>query len=214
MNDLLDDVALINGIKMRTLNDMVVRASDDAGNFEKETFAFWKKCTRPGFAVIDVGAYTGLYAIHSALQGLSVHAFEPNRAVFDRLKENCLINKASVNCYNVALSDASGHKSFKQKNMALTSAGTISTDGDSTVVAHCLDSYFGKSSKIQAIKIDVEGHECHVLRGAAASIQKNKPLVIAEFNSDDDQHAIIKIMHEFGYSKPIVADQRNLVFKP
>lgn len=213
MNDSIDEIVEINSIKMRSLNDMVVRAARD-GKFEPETFECWKEWVTPGSVVVDIGAYTGIYSIYASLAGATAYAFEPNQNVYNRLEENCELNNVRVLCYNVAISDTSGVRNFHTKNMKLTSAGALSAEGDTQVTTCCLDSYLYKTPRVNAIKIDVEGHEANVLRGARTCIQRNKPLVIAEANFYEDEQEIIHIMHNYGYSMPTFVDERNMLFKP
>lgn len=206
--------AIINGVEIYAEDDMVVRAADDYGRFEHETFGFWLDYLQPGELALDVGAYTGIYSIAASKRGCTVYSFEPNDRVFNRLNENLYMNNCTdVKVFEYALSDRNCMKYFKRKCLPLTSGGSISDTGYG-IECRALDSCLNKTAKICAIKIDVEGHEYRVLLGGSQVIQRNKPLVIAEFLTEFERARITNLMKDFGYQEPFVCDKRNLIFIP
>lgn len=203
----------INGVPIYEEGDMVVRATDEYGGiFEQESFEYWMGSLKPCCYAIDVGSYTGLYAIAAAKAGSSVFAFEPNKKVFDRLLDNIHLNQVDIKVYNNAVGAVTESRYLSAKQHFLTSAGKLADNG---IEVQCitLDSLFNKASNVSSIKIDVEGGELDVLKGASTLIQRNHPLVIAEALTWMDEVKIKGFMKSLGYDDPIHADKYNLIFQ-
>lgn len=212
----------INGVELLEENDMVARSfKENEMQFEPESFRVWEEACVSGKMVIDVGAYTGLYSIAAQSLGASVLAFEPNIKVYTRLLENIAhatvesdLECTTIKAYNLALSDEVGTTGFYSKPMHLTSAGHIDQNGHSLVYTRPLDCILGKVHiPVTAIKIDVEGHELKVLQGASMVLQKDRPMVIVECLTEDDEKKVVDFMQSVGYNQyPQKADDRNLIF--
>lgn len=207
-------MAIINGVELIDKNDMVIKASKD-GKFEPESFSVWLDACCFGGIVIDVGAYTGVYSIAASKAGSQVYAFEPNRDVRHRLTENVKINDADVEVHGFACSDKRGSATFcLRPTVPLTSAGRIGDDGVQTVnvPTRTLDSMFAtRDGDVHAIKIDVEGHEMAVLKGAWKTINKNHPVIIAEVLTHAAYDEIVEYLSEFGYTTFKKVDKFNVV---
>jgi FkbM family methyltransferase len=142
-----------------------------------EEYAALKACTHPGATVLDVGAnvgaYTLLFATWVGARG-HVYAFEPaaaSRAGLDRhLKINALADRVTVR--REAVSNGSCPRRFFERGTdggnriaCRSDAGTIE------VPAVSIDEFCGASRLTpDVIKIDVEGAELDVLRGARQTI--------------------------------------------
>jgi len=53
------------------------------------------------------------------------------------------------------------------------------------------------------VKIDVEGHELSVLRGAEKTIKKHKPVILIEIHDFTDDHEVHVFLKSLGYDDPI-----------
>ncbi len=138
---------------------------------------------KEGDTVIDAGAWIGGHTMsYSKKVGVTgkVHAFEPNPSAFECLKRNTEQFESYVTCDQVALGD-------KLKSVVLlTDKGWY----DSGYIVECLDapSYIMMSPlddyniAPNFIKIDVEGCELKVLKGAEKTIEKHKPVMCIEVN--------------------------------
>lgn len=128
---------------------------------------------------IDVGGNLGLWSRVMCLDFERVEAFEPVSEYCDYFRKNA----PNANLHEVALSD---------EDMVITMAcATDGSCGDTApmvskrkekplqeVATTLLDSY--GFTDVGFIKIDCEGYELHVLRGAEQTILDSKPVIIVE----------------------------------
>jgi FkbM family methyltransferase len=137
--------------------------------YEPESWKLIMHEARSGDVVADVGANIGLYTIALAKrvgEAGTIHAFEPDPANFLALQRHCRLNKvtAVVVAYQVAVGWTNGRIAFEG------GLGPESHVGSGTVLSEVevvrLDSLFRKG-RIDILKIDVEGAEEDVLRGAS-----------------------------------------------
>ncbi len=152
---------------------------------------------RPGALVIDAGANFGHYALSAANlvgpDGLVV-AFEPHPDAFALLEANRdLLPLDNLVAVPVALGAGDGTKDLHSD---LTNKGGASfyswnvrvVDGAPLPVSvRSLDQYLSESLKdrpVEVIKIDVQGFEMEVLRGAARTIERDHPAVLCEVTPD------------------------------
>tara|TARA_B100000674_G_C37854536_1_gene921655 strand:+ start:179 stop:1054 length:876 start_codon:yes stop_codon:yes gene_type:complete len=165
---------------------------------------------RPGI-VLDVGANVGLLSkIFSCLFD-EVYAFEPSAENRACIYKNLPENDCNVVVYPYALGDAEGQKLlYKCKancggdTLLKPSDFDISDSvfsADSVMVnVRTLDS-FDFQSPISCIKLDVQGWESFVLRGALKTLNRHKPVVICEIKSEniDNSKEIQSLLLSCGY---------------
>jgi FkbM family methyltransferase len=152
-----------------------------------------------GGLFLDVGASVGTMTVPFAIErpGAKIVAFEPARTARDHLLATLERNGVSgVTVHALALSDRTGTSGFREYRVAetcswLPEASCISedahtqADGESydvqvTTLDAMLDS-FGPCEGI-VIKIDVEGFECHVLRGASMLVERHRPYMAIDIH--------------------------------
>lgn len=142
--------------------------------------------------IFDIGANVGtfLYQFENKLNHKNIYAFEPNKKLNIRLKRLF----PSMNISSVALSDENKTAQFKVpiiKGKMVASRGTLNTEykekGEErsyteTVEVAKLDDWTRSKniSKIDFIKIDVEGNEIKTLFGGKNTIQQFKPTLMVE----------------------------------
>lgn len=138
-----------------------------------EELSFLSRRLWPGCVFYDVGANAGAYSVFAAARGCRVYAFEPVPHTFRRLEENAELNRPglSINCVNRALGSSS--RSLRM-TFELGPGNRIITSDDSapSVEVSCttLDAFTEEHEAPDFIKIDVEGHELEVLRGARKTL--------------------------------------------
>lgn len=155
---------------------------------------------RPGGVALDIGANIGWWTVPLAHvttdTGGHVVAFEPVPSNRRRLAENLALNGVAdvAHVLPMALSDEHGTAEMSlREEFALGSstgnAALVIADGSdrrfastpvSTVPLDALQEI--AAADIVVIKIDVEGHEDSVLRGAVAMLRRARPTIIAEWN--------------------------------
>ena len=179
------------------LADHIYRDLFFQGFYEPEVSWLVGQLIGPGHVVIDAGANFGWFTLLLAdLVGPTgaVHAFEPVPSTFDGLQSNLRLNgePPQVRCCLSALGERNGEVemfTFAELGPAYSSLSTLGLEEYSVVMAEMitLDSYWAKrgTSPIRLLKIDVEGSELSVLRGADSILaDDNAPLVLFEINSE------------------------------
>lgn len=162
---------------------------------------------------IDVGAHDGkiLKMMIEAAPGGLHYAFEPIPDLFKLLKRK-FSSAASV--FPLAVSDTKGDASF---NLVLTDmaysglkkGGYDKKEKDTTITVETdlLDNVIPSGKKIDIIKMDVEGGELLVMKGAVNLIQQSKPVILFEFGKagalayGNDEHTMYQfITNQLKYS--------------
>jgi len=129
----------------------------------------------------NVGSYTVLGAAHAAASTISI---EPVPGTFKNLLQNIWLNQIQekVKPLNIALGSAAGKVYFSSQ---LDTMNHVVLDKEETtieVAIHTLDEILAEQSPA-LLKIDVEGFETEVLKGAAATLQKESvKAIIIELN--------------------------------
>jgi FkbM family methyltransferase len=168
----------------------------------------------------DIGANYGFYtclAQEFIIDG-QIHAFEPNPKIFRLLKENSRLDIFKNTFLNeIALSDKTGEAEFYDRE-----AGRHS--GVSSLIKHSnfkryktikvktitLDEYILDHKPPTIMKIDVEGGEPFVLKGALKLLKKYKPMIIMEFLPDDLHREAVNILSNNGYRTFKIDSDGNL----
>ena len=126
--------------------------------------------------IVDVGAMIGNHSqfLAEQLPAFTIHAFEPWPPSRDLLRINCAGQNVTVHPY--ALSDWTGESFMRAEPGNIGHA--YLTDAGLKVKVRTLDSFHFRDLRL--IKIDVEGWEPNVLRGAWATINQWHPLIALE----------------------------------
>jgi FkbM family methyltransferase len=124
---------------------------------------------RPGDLFVDVGAYIGLYACAAANRAGpngAVVAFEPDAANYAILKANQRVNGLAtrLSAENKAVGATEGATAFRSGRGSESRLTPAEIDAAKVAVV-TLDAYFA-DRRVDILKIDVEGYEEAVLRGA------------------------------------------------
>lgn len=157
---------------------------------------------------IDIGAHIGKFTIKLA-KALNkkgkVISIEPDAFNFALLKENIRLNKLkNIIPKKIACSDSDGIKSFYLGEHGSGGHSLKSTRGSTEVSVKTskLDSIISELNLNRAdlIKIDVEGAESEVLKGAEKTLRKFRPKIIFEAWSKEDLEKSEKILKALNYS--------------
>ena len=137
--------------------------------------------------VIDVGAHIGTHTIAMARlvgdEGL-VFAFEPQVKIYQELLVNLDLNEiTNVHTYFAALGESQSRISMIPPPVYNEGHASVG-EGGNRVELKTLDSY--QFTDVSVIKIDVEGAENGVLKGARQTITQNKPVILIEIMGGHD----------------------------
>ena len=123
----------------------------------------------------------------------------------------------SVNCNNYSSKSLiNKNLYFVPKNEGLTSFEKKVGAKKELVQVKKLDDII-KNTKlnpesINVIKIDVEGFELNVLKGALDILSKGSPVLIIEITDKENEEKIKKFLIDFGFFNEDVLDLRNFIF--
>jgi FkbM family methyltransferase len=194
--------------------------------YEQEVFDKLFKVLRPGSVFIDVGAHIGRYSFPIAKlvgeNGLVI-AIEPDPLAFKALLMGVRLNSLrNVLALNIALGDSEGKAILCQKLVTATSS-IVEFDKCQRFVEvplKRLDSVVEelRLKCVDAIKIDVEGAEIQVLKGAVNTIEPSiaftrfKPFIVIEVR-DSNINEFAQVMKSLGYScKELIEGAIDRVF--
>ncbi len=140
-----------------------------------------------GMTVVDVGAGIGAYTqLLSGLVGREgrVYAFEPSPVNFQRL-ERSVAGQDNVTAVQAAVGERTGATSLFLSDELNVDHRTYDTgEGRSRIgiPAFRLDDYFPPGTRIDFMKIDVQGYELSVLMGAERIVRENSEIkLLVEF---------------------------------
>ncbi len=171
-------------VKINDPNDRWVAGRCPEPHFERHVFVSY---LQPGMTVIDAGANLGLYTLLISKKvgpHGRVYAFEPVPDLCTHLKDHLALNNATnVECHQCALSDTQG-KTMITLDGALSSIYFSSSSHVTEVPTTTIDHFVAENhiARIDAIKVDVEGAELNVIRGADTVIRRDKPILFVEIN--------------------------------
>lgn len=161
-----------------------------------------------GGTFFDIGANFGYYSavLAYSVPRLLVHAFEPNPETYARLAYHATANRLDyIRAHRLGLSDRPGRAGLSSE-YADNSGGAYITAGNSieltTLDDFCRERGVGR---IDAMKIDVEGHEEKMLRGGLASLDRFRPAILIELSpaaqrrSGSSIETIINLLESAGY---------------
>jgi FkbM family methyltransferase len=174
-----------------------------------------------GSVFVDVGANFGCFSFAMRKFCQEVHAFEPQRIIHNMMAGSIALNGwLNVYAYNIALGDFNGEIELPQfdYNKSL-SFGSIEFGKEQNerveqqrshhkgrveyVELRRLDFY--EFPRVDVLKIDAEGMEIDVLRGAIATIDRCRPIMMVE-HLKSPKEALHAALHGLGYKVEDVGD--------
>ncbi len=186
------------------------------GQYEKFTLESWVVISRQmtGSVIVDVGAHTGAYTLAALASGAkNVVSFEPYLMNYSRLIMNLRANGFKTDlAHPLAVGESFGNGTLSIG----TDISYLSTGGQVgkvpgrrqfpiTVVP--LDEVLKELTiPVGLMKIDVEGHESKVLKGAVRTIARSKPTIFFECVTKESGDAVYKILAPLGYKFWLIDD--------
>ncbi len=147
---------------------------------------------KDGAIVIDAGANLGMFSVFVASKyaGATIYAFEPTPATLEALKENARYY-SNIKVFGSALGEKDGMSSF-----VITSdpGQNHIGEGGTPIQMKTIDSL---SFSVDFIKIDTEGYEANVLKGAAETIKRCKPIIaMSAYHKPEDKTELPRVLNE------------------
>lgn len=195
-----------SGLMLFNRNDIYIGASlRKYGEFSIGENAVFRILVQPAMTVLDIGANIGVHTVDlSRMVGPAgiVHAFEPQRLMYQVLCANIALNScANVFTHQAAVGSECGALlvPFINPDAADNYGGLPllgATQGE-TVPLITIDSL--NLSACHVMKLDVEGMETEALRGAQATIGRCRPLMYLENDRADRSVELIGLLQSFNY---------------
>jgi FkbM family methyltransferase len=163
---------------------------------------------------VDIGANVGLWAVPLSSHFETVVCFEPVPESAECLRKNT--EGRNVIVHQLALSDRSGTDNinilepFKASGAAsflpVTKGGKPLASRSISVEVRTLDGF--RLSNVDLIKIDVQGWESHVLKGAVETLERCRPMLVYE-----DAEGLQEMIASLGYVNVASANKDFIAVK-
>lgn len=197
-----------HGTMLANINDRFVGQSlIQYGEFSRQEAALFDILVTPGMTVYEIGANVGAHTVHLARCAGYVVAVEPQRVPFQTLCANLQLNSLdNVSAFWAACGEKVGALRVAELNpreeanfggLEITKPHPL---GSSVVPIMTVDMLaFQVQRGPDVIKIDVEGMELDVLKGAANAIQSFKPILYVENDRQENSDVLIQHLVSLGY---------------
>lgn len=177
------------------LSDHVIGLNIIRGTYERDEIEFVGRLLKPGDIALDVGAHMGFFTIQMAAMvgpGGRVHAFEPldrNAALLERsicenrFEERVVFYRAAVGAKSGSANLTFAAETLNSGGAYLMRDGTAPLTGNlvKTVKMVALDDLH-LPHPVRLIKMDVEGAEPQVIKGAERLLKQDKPVMLSELH--------------------------------
>jgi FkbM family methyltransferase len=202
------------------------------GMFERRTAFALAKLTEPSSLVLDIGANIGAHTLHLASlvgPGGHVMAFEPTDFAFRKLRRNLDLNPSlasRVQTFHCFLTASDGtevpdaiYSSWPLAVEAGLHAKHLGREMQTDLAeARSLDSILRERAdrRVRLVKLDVDGYECDVLRGATAMLRDMRPVFVMElapYSLEERGSSLDELLSYFvpnGYSFHTLLSRRRL----
>lgn len=182
---------------------------------EEGIWRYLRKYLRSQMTCVDVGSNQGFYAMLFLRHGCEeVYCFEPLLSMTKRMSRNLRINNLPYpHVEHLAVSHSLGTAEFNvaklhesRSSLAELAEEVGARSRKIQVNTTSLDEYFG-SKRIDVLKIDAEGAERDILRGAESILRAQRPLIVMELAD--------VCTHQFGYNaEELLSLMRDVKYIP
>ncbi|HOY14998.1 MAG TPA: FkbM family methyltransferase [Saprospiraceae bacterium] len=179
--------------------------------------------------VLDIGAHVGCHTLiyKSINNDCSVYSFEMQSIIYELLKKNIAINHLQkVQAFHCAIGESIGmvtisdtiadgpnkNEKFAYNNGNEYNFGGVSLGpGQQEILMISIDSL--QLEACDFIKIDVEGFEYFVIKGASQTMQKYKPVIFYEENYKKISQSTTELLKSMGYNSFETINEENFLAK-
>lgn len=199
--------------------------------YEPTTFAEFRKIIDSNRIDVfyDIGANAGMYSVAAAKSGVrSIESFEPSETHFKVLDQNT-DHFSGVKTHKIALGEFPSQGTLvltDEPGSHYVDSSINSAEIGQEINIYTLDLFrFEDSSgqkrrKVDLLKIDVEGYELNVLKGAKRLLLEDKPDIIIELDEGHLRRArhsrseVIEFLRGLNYECVRVIDSENFLARP
>ena len=179
--------------------------------------------------VLDIGAHVGCHTlIYKRINDdCSIYSFEMQSIIYELLKKNIAINHLqNVQAFNCAIGESiemvtiadtiadgpnKNEKYAYNKGKEYNFGGVSLGSGQQEILMITIDSL--QLEACDFIKIDVEGFEYFVIKGASQTIQKYKPVIFYEENYKINSQSTTELLKSMGYNSFEMINEENFLAK-
>jgi FkbM family methyltransferase len=188
------------------------------GVYEKTTTNIISRLVKERMVVFDIGASNGVFSLQmSKIVGDDgqVFAFEPSSRLFPILQNHIKINNfTNITAEKIALTDKDGIEPIISQRLA-SFHDKIPVIEQEEVKCMTIDSYVKekKLKRIDFFKIDTDGKEYNIIKGAKDVLQKYCPIMIIEFSKNTNVSGLVNLLLSHGYTF-FYEDNIKISYKP
>lgn len=175
------------------------------GEFSEDEVEIFRKCLLPTDLAIEVGSNIGALTVPMSRFCEQVMAFEPVDENYQLLMQNLIQNGCeNVHPYKCAVGSYNGKIAvMSPEDISFPNYGALEVgQGNREVAILTLDgaiAHLKVERKIKFIKIDVEGHELEVLKGAENLLSRDMPILYVENDRQDKSAELVGWLIDHGY---------------
>ena len=206
----------------RTLWDLPSLENDAASSvfydlaYDPETVHAIDAVLREGDYAVDIGANIGIFATYMARRvgpAGKVFAFEPSPIHFPSLARNAILQSLhNLHVFNLAVADAEGERLHYTTASSGSLISDFQEDGHECIAVNRVKSMpldrvisEANAARVRLVKVDVDGNEREVLRGARTFLAHGHPFLLLEVAdgiqrlSGSSARALLEDVAELGY---------------
>lgn len=195
------------GLYLYNENDAYVgRSIHEYGEYGQHEADLFVSLGGQGKIAVEVGANIGSLTMPIGRSFSKVYAFEPQMGVFKMLCANMALNHLDhVDCFNMGVGDENTEITLpsidysRPGNYGAFEMEKYAGQGEIRTRVVRLDDFLDLPA-LDLLKIDVEGMEEQVLRGARALIDKHAPTIFLENDRPEKSESLIEYLWELGYN--------------
>lgn len=198
----------IDNFTINTLpNDWVGISINNNKTWEPHITTFLKRNLTLDSVFVDAGSNYGWHSIKSSLFCKTVYSFEPQKYIHDvqrmSIDDNNILNIKLFNCGLGEVNETKEMTPIQYDNTSLNMGDLSIGVGGERIEVRTLDSF--DLDRLDFIKIDVQGYEKFILKGAKNTINKCKPTIIIEMEDHQLKRfgygvtELFELIRSFGY---------------
>jgi FkbM family methyltransferase len=209
----------LGGIVWLFQDDYITRFIHQNGVWESHLLRIFDQYVKSDSVVLDIGAHVGLHSLYLSRLAHTVHSFEPMPPTYDMLSRNVQVNhRKNIQMYNVGLGEHSKiiDKIYLPNQLVNTGCTrfeplqNIDTAIPVNITLTFLDEWASqvRLERLDLIKIDAEGYEPKIIKGAHKTLDKYNPVIIVENWTPDQYDPLL----DMGYTRSRIEHSPDWIY--